>query len=65
MTSTSIGASPAHGENFRCIFKNFRKSLCLVYCLVKITTELWSSLDKKYKTKDASTKKSVVSKLIP
>ena len=35
-----------------------------VYCGIKTAKELWESLDKKYKTEDAGTKKFVVARFL-
>ena len=46
------------------ILNGFDNTLYSVYSSIKIAKELWDSLDKKYKTKDAGIKKFIVGKLL-
>ncbi|XP_042432936.1 uncharacterized protein LOC122019546 [Zingiber officinale] len=46
------------------ILNNLADSLYLVYCEIKTAKELWESLDKKYKSEDAGTKKFIVGRFL-
>ena len=46
------------------ILNGLDNTLYSVYSSIKIAKELWDSLDKKYKTKDAGIKKFIVGKLL-
>ncbi|KAK6139088.1 hypothetical protein DH2020_027168 [Rehmannia glutinosa] len=62
------GAVDAWGQgNFLCrnyVLNGLSDALYSVYCVVKSSKELWDSLEKKYKTEDAGTKKFVVGKFL-
>ena len=46
------------------VLNGLADALYNVYCKVATAKELWESLDKKYKTEDAGTKKHVVAKFL-
>jgi len=59
--------TPGIREIFLCrnyVLNGLQDSLYNIYCGIKTSKELWESLEKKYKTEDAGTKKFVVAKFL-
>ncbi|KAJ9566473.1 hypothetical protein OSB04_002439 [Centaurea solstitialis] len=64
--SVSVAEAWKHSE-FLCrnyVLNGLADPLYNVYCKVPTTKELWESLDRKYKTEDAETKKHVVARFL-
>ncbi|XP_076955593.1 uncharacterized protein LOC143630481 [Bidens hawaiensis] len=68
MDTQSLSAVQAwNHSDFLCrnyVLNGMVDALYNVYCKTKTAKELWESLDRKYKTEDAGTKKSVVAKFL-